>query len=282
MKISVIMPVLNSAATLRRCLTALQREVSAYEACEVICVDNGSTDESIGILRAFPDVEILEEPQPGAYAARNRGVRAARGDLLAFTDPDCIVAPGWLQAIDEAFRAPSCLVALGLRRPAPDTGLNRLLGDYEITKDRWVVSSGQPLKYYGYTNTMAIRRTAWEWHGPFDERPRGADTIFVRRLVDACGCDTVRFVPAMRVSHLEVDGPVTYLKKAFAYGRSLQSYRQVVPASPLTLGDRLRIFRATCRDHGSGISATAALAGLLIAGFTAWTIGRLAGRLRRL
>jgi glycosyltransferase involved in cell wall biosynthesis len=276
--ISIIVPIFNAAATLAESLGALCRELATVPGSELICIDNGSTDGSIEIIRSFPDAQLLQEPKRGAYAARNRGVRAARGDILAFTDPDCVPTAGWLRTIAATFEDDACVVALGMRRPAPDRGLNRLLGDYEVAKDRWVLSSNEPLKYFGFTNTMATRRSAWEQHGPFDERLRGSDTIFVRRIVDAAGCAVVRFVPNMRVAHLEIDGAVTYLKKTFIYGRSLQSYRRAVAVRPLTWPDRLQIFRATMREHHYGIAQSAALATLLVAGAVTWTAGRLAGQ----
>jgi glycosyltransferase involved in cell wall biosynthesis len=279
--ISVIMPFFNSAPTLPRALEALLRELPTEPGSELICIDNASTDGSAGIVRAVPGVTLLHEARPGAYVSRNRGVVAARGDIIAFTDPDCLVAAGWLHAIAQAFRDAGCLVALGLRRPAPDTGLNRLLGDYEAAKDRRVLSGHEPLKYYGFTNTMAVRRACWEQFGPFDERPRGSDTIFVRRLVDAEGCDAVRFVPGMLISHLEIDSPVTYVKKTFIYGRSLQSYRRAVAAEPLTLRDRLGVFRSATQDQAHGLFRSTALALLLVAGAVAWSAGRFAGWLVR-
>jgi glycosyltransferase involved in cell wall biosynthesis len=277
-EISVIVPVYNAASTLAQSLEALRRESALEPACELIFVDNGSTDGSADMVRTFPGITLLHEPRRGAYAARNRGVLAARGGLLAFTDPDCIVAAGWLRAAKEALRDNGCLVALGARRPAPDEGLNRLLGDYEVTKDRWVLSGNEPVKYYGFTNTMATCRVAWERYGPFDDRLRGSDTIFVRRLVNGEGCGAVRFVDGMRVAHLEIDGPSSYLRKTFIYGRSLESYRRTITASPLTLRDRVRVFRATAREHAYGLPQASALAFLLVAGMAAWSAGRFAGR----
>lgn len=128
---------------------------------------------------------------------------------------------------------------------------------------------------------MAVHREAWEACGPFVDRPRGSDTIFVRRLVDAAGCGAVRFVPGMRVSHREIDGPATYLRKAFTYGRSIQSYGRVVPVKPLSFRDRIAVCAATARDHRYGVLRTLALAALLAAGMAAWSAGRVAGRLRR-
>lgn len=275
-KVSVIMPIFNAAPTLRLCLDALRRELTNGDH-ELICVDNGSTDGSIQIVNAFPEAILVRETKPGAYAARNCGVSVARCEVLVFTDPDCVVEPGWLESALSAFRDSSCLLALGVRRPAPDSGLNRLLGDYEIAKDRWALASNEPAKYYGFTNNMAVRRSAWELHGPFDERHRGGDTIFVRRLVEAEGCQSVVFSQGMRISHLEIDGAVTYLKKAFTYGRSLQSYSRAVPSKPLSFHNRLLVYRNACRENGYGFSKRIMLGILLLAGIAAWSLGRFAG-----
>jgi len=275
--ISVIVPVLNAASTLGRCVAALTRQDYPADRVEWIVVDNGSDDGSLEVLRSVSEVRCLQEPRPGAYAARNTGVSIASGDILAFTDPDCVVDAGWLRAVARAFEDPTVLVALGVRRPAPDVGLNRLLGDYEVAKDEWMLSCGNPRKYYGYNNTMAVRRSAWEQCGPFDDRLRGADTIFVRRVVDVAGCAAVRLEPGMRVSHLEMDGPTTYFMKAYIYGRSLQSYGRVVPVSPLTFRERLQVFGMAVRMNHLNLIRAGELLLLLVAGTAAWSAGRLAG-----
>jgi len=279
--VSVVIPVRDAEGTLTECITALKRQDPGDGSVELVFVDNGSTDGSLGMLRATGGIRVLEEPRPGAYAARNTGVHQAQGRIIAFTDPDCVADEGWIHSVIEAFKDPICLLLLGQRRPYPDVGCNRLLGDYEITKDRWVIASRQPLKYYGFTNTMAVRREAWEACGPFVDRPRGSDTVFVRRLVDSVGCDAVRYVPGMRVSHREIDGPATYFRKAFTYGRSLQSYGRIVAVKPLLFRDRIAVYVMAVRDYRYGVGLTLALATLLVCGMVAWWAGRLAGRLRR-
>ena len=57
------------------------------------------------------------------------------------------------------------------------------MAEYERTKDEWVLSSGDPEIHYGYTCNMAVRRETFETLGPFERLPRGADTLFVRRVV---------------------------------------------------------------------------------------------------
>lgn len=94
--VSVIVPVRNDARRLRRCLDALAAQSLARNAFEVIVVDNGSTDDSARIARSCSGVRLLFEPAPGSYAARNAGLEAAKGELVAFTDSDCIPEPDWL------------------------------------------------------------------------------------------------------------------------------------------------------------------------------------------
>lgn len=277
MDVSIIVPFLDAAATLPACLAGLHAQDDFDGTVEWIFVDNGSTDDSAKILRADPRVRLLLESRPGAYMARNTGVAAATGGILAFIDPDCVPRQSWLRSLFEAMRQPGVAVALGVRRPTPDTGLNRMLGDYDTTRDEWALTSGEPTKCYGYTNNMGVTRAAWNRHGPFDDRSRGSDTIFVRRVIDGEGCTALVFVPAMVVSHLEMDGIATYLRKVFTYGRSMESYRRVIAVRPLTLGDRLEVFRKMVHSKSYDVLRASTLAVLLGVGLGTWAIGRFSG-----
>ncbi|MFL6238322.1 MAG: glycosyltransferase family 2 protein [Actinomycetes bacterium] len=96
-EISVVVPVRDGAGSIGRCLDALALQVNA--SFEVIVVDNGSTDETASLARQHPlRPRVVTEPQPGSYAARNAGVRAATAPVLAFTDVDCSPQPRWLSA----------------------------------------------------------------------------------------------------------------------------------------------------------------------------------------
>lgn len=95
--ISVIIPARDAAPTLQRTLLAL-REQTFQGQFEVIVVDDGSADETASIAeRHAPLVTLVRsERSEGPGAARNRGVRAARAPVLAFTDSDCFPTPQWL------------------------------------------------------------------------------------------------------------------------------------------------------------------------------------------
>lgn len=104
-EISVIVPVWNDAAGIRRCLAALTGQSIDRGRYEIIVIDNASTDETAAAARDFPGVTVLHEAAPGSYAARNRGLAAARGSIVAFTDADCTPAPDWLERGLEALAA---------------------------------------------------------------------------------------------------------------------------------------------------------------------------------
>src|SRR3954447_26423119 len=96
--VSVVVPVRDGARVIGECLDALtaQRGAPPYE---VLVVDNGSTDNTAAAVRAHPSAPTLvTESRPGSYAARNAGIIAAAGSVLAFTDADCTPAPTWLAA----------------------------------------------------------------------------------------------------------------------------------------------------------------------------------------
>ena len=98
--ISVVIPHMNQAAELDRCLTALMPQVREAGA-EVIVVDNGSAEMPQEVA-ARHGVRLEREETPGPGPARNHGVTLAAGDVLAFIDADCVPGEGWLAAIGRA------------------------------------------------------------------------------------------------------------------------------------------------------------------------------------
>ncbi|HWO09446.1 MAG TPA: glycosyltransferase family A protein [Polyangiaceae bacterium] len=95
--VSVVVPVFNDFERLALCLRALAQQSWPRAALEVLVVDNGSAGDIRPVLAPFEFARLLEEPRPGSYAARNRALREARGEVLAFTDVDCIPDPEWLE-----------------------------------------------------------------------------------------------------------------------------------------------------------------------------------------
>lgn len=112
--VSVIVPVYNDAVGLLTCLHALTQQTYPTSRHEIIVVDNGSTDGSAEVAARFAGVRVASETTVGSYSARNRGIADAHGDILAFTDADCIPASDWIeQGVAHLGRADRCGLVAG-------------------------------------------------------------------------------------------------------------------------------------------------------------------------
>ena len=100
MKISVVIPVFNEEKYLHACLSSILNGNRKPD--ELMVVDGGSTDKSVEIAKSL-GVTVLRNPDKTAAAGRNVGIKAATGEIIAFTDGDCEADPGWLEAIENAF-----------------------------------------------------------------------------------------------------------------------------------------------------------------------------------
>lgn len=94
--ISVIIPVYNDKERLKKCLQALSRQ-SLDKKFEILVVDNGSNENVEELTNQFHEVKYFFENKTGSYAARNCGIRHSSGEILAFTDADCIPDEEWLK-----------------------------------------------------------------------------------------------------------------------------------------------------------------------------------------
>ena len=92
--VSVIVCSYNGAKTLGSCLESLGK--LDYPDYEIILVDDGSTDETAAVAQRFPHVRYIHQSNHGLSHARNTGARAAKGEVLAYTDSDCMPDGDWL------------------------------------------------------------------------------------------------------------------------------------------------------------------------------------------
>jgi len=118
---SVIVPTRNRADRLDACLAALAHQTLPAEQFEIVVVDNGSTDGTAERIKRWaelrPGLRRVEEPAAGVSRARNAGIAAARGELLAFVDDDAVAEPRWLATLLGAYdRFPRVGAACGRAR----------------------------------------------------------------------------------------------------------------------------------------------------------------------
>lgn len=274
-EISVIVPFYNMERYIRDCIRGLLAQNYPENAYEIIMVDNNSTDASPSIVKQQPRITLLTEKKQGAYAARNRGLAAAHGSIIALTDPDCVPDPHWLQQIAMTFASTEeVTVLLGYCQMARESYCLALLEAYEHQKLHFIFTSGRKNLYFGYTNNMAVRREAFSRVGPFVERARGADQIFVRQVADAYASNSVRYDATIRVRHLEMENAWTYYQKQFIYGQSNRLCGEIVTVRPLQSLERLHIFTTAVREGAYSVLSAGMLLLLLGFGVICYSAGR--------
>jgi O-antigen biosynthesis protein len=163
-RVSVIIPTYNRSDTLQKCLAAVQTQT--YSDYEIIVVDDGSTDGTANMIAAeFPNVHYLYQANRGPAAARNQGIAAATGDIIAFTDDDCLPPSDWLARLAEGYsRYPDAAGGGGSLIAPPNLLATSVFARYERYNGREVYHSGEQDYYGGFecpaggTANMSYRR----------------------------------------------------------------------------------------------------------------------------
>ena len=139
--LSVIIPVYNTAPYLERCIGSIRKQ--SYQALEIICVDNNSTDNSLEVLKHFaaedPRILVLEQPKQGVSAARNMGIQNARGTYITFVDSDDAIDPDMYRTLVEVLEEDQTDIShCGYRRYATDGTVTDIMGTEEhLVETRW-------------------------------------------------------------------------------------------------------------------------------------------------
>jgi glycosyltransferase involved in cell wall biosynthesis len=182
--ISVVVPAFNAEKTLQGCLEALLSQEFPKQQYEVIVVDNGSTDRTWTIIQSYaPAVRSLQETRVhNSYAARNVGVRASLGKLIAFTDADCVPDPMWLRRLVENFDTPMLGCVAGEILPFnPVTPAEKFAAQTRMLSQS--KTQNHPYRPYAVTANVAYRREVFEQIGLFNSSLQsGGDADFCWRM----------------------------------------------------------------------------------------------------
>ena len=119
MKLSIIIPAYNAEAYLPQCLDSILAQ--KHQGCEVIVVDDGSTDGTAALLERYPDVKIVHQENHGMSTARNRGLDEARGEYILFVDSDDLLTDGALATLVAEFSGED-IIAFNARKLHDATG----------------------------------------------------------------------------------------------------------------------------------------------------------------
>lgn len=170
--VSVVIPFYNRAKDVDRCLGSVLRQKPPFD-FEIIAIDNDSSDGTLEQLDRHP-VRVLSCSRRGASAARNAGIEAAAGSIIAFTDSDCVAARDWLER----------LVAPMLRDPSITATGGTIRGLRRDSGAAWFLAAGGSLDQRQFfdgtdvqppffaTANCAMRRASIVGAGGFDESLR--------------------------------------------------------------------------------------------------------------
>lgn len=205
LRLSVVLPTYNRAESLRRALGALTRQSADPSSYEIVVVDNNCTDGTREMVKAMEDprIRLVSEPRQGLAFARNAGLDAALGPVLAFTDDDVEVARDWVETI----------VTTLDKNPAVDGVGGRVLPAWEcgrrpgwLTREHWAplalqdhgdarttFDRGHPIGLIGAN--VAFRRKVFERVGLFSASVQRVKNVIgstedhelLTRLYDAGG-----------------------------------------------------------------------------------------------
>jgi glycosyltransferase involved in cell wall biosynthesis len=171
--VSVIIPTYNRAGIISRTIDDVFRQT--YQNFELIIVDDGSTDETLSLLSRYGDrIQVVTQTNAGPAAARNHGVRVARGEIIAFQDSDDLWQPSKLDRqvslleMDRSIPCCLCNVLMRVVDGKPITSFDHSLVRFELPEGFWLnLLDVLATRFILFNQAAAIRRQAFEKVGGF-------------------------------------------------------------------------------------------------------------------
>jgi glycosyltransferase involved in cell wall biosynthesis len=238
--VTIIVPVRDGERTLRDCLASLLASDYPAERREIVVVDNDSKDRTAEIIREFP-VRSAWEARRGASAARNRGIELSQGEILAFTDTDCVVSRSWLRELVRGFESDGVGAVAGeIMAFPPLTGAERYMAK---RVPRWQHANLAASRPSIVTASIAFRKAVFRQIGLFDPNlNRAQDTDFGWRFFRGCPLQ-FRYSPRAIVLHRHraTTGEFFRHQATWGYGGALIGSKYRLPSG---MREELRLYRA--------------------------------------
>lgn len=223
---SIIIPSFNRADELSELLVSLKSLKFSYDRFEVVVSDDGSTDNTAGLVESFKNDDnfklvYLQQQNKGPGAARNHGMEKANGNFFIFVDSDVTVPSDWLTHIDEAIQRENADAFGG-----PDTfrkDFPALLKAINYSMTSFITTGGlrgkkgkKLAKFYPRSFNMGLSRDLWQKIGGFGSLRHGQDIEFSHRIIRSNA--TVVFVEKAPVYHKRRTNLWRFYKQVFNWG----------------------------------------------------------------
>jgi GT2 family glycosyltransferase len=221
--VTIVVPVWNGEQTIQPLLESFQKLDYDRNKIEVLVVDGNSTDKTQEIVKKYP-VKLVIEEKKGLNLARNIGIKCSNGEIIAFTDSDCIVPPNWITKIVQNFRDPK-VSCVGGSAKAFETDFISQYADNSIVRlmpfftKREELEKVKPFFRHPAGCNMAFRRSVAKKVGYFDENIQyGFDEVEFADRVCKAGYKMV-LDPDVVVWHKHRSTLRDFLKQNFQYGK---------------------------------------------------------------
>lgn len=214
--ISVIVPAYNAEKTIKGCLDALLNQ--DYNGnYEVIIVDDGSTDSTPEIVSKYQAVRLIRQLNAGPAAARNRGASEAKGDIILFTDSDCVPEKDWLRMMMEPFENDNSVIGVkGIYKTRQKEIAARFVQlEYEDKYDK--MKKDETIDFID-TYSAAFKKDIFLSMGGYDTSfpVACAEDVDLSYRMSAGGYKMV-FNPNAVVYHIHPNTLTSYLKKKYKF-----------------------------------------------------------------
>jgi len=220
---SIIIPAYNREKTLRRCLTSLGNQDYPRDKFEIIVVDDGSSDGTVQMLsnlaKKYRNLRYIKQFRKGPASARNLGAKHARGEIIGFTDDDCVLSKDWIKLmVDSHGRNPEFTAVGGLTSVSNEKNniiVSQFLSNCSIQIG---LNGGREIIFFPTCN-VSFKKGIFNKY-KFDEKfplPGGEDLEFFWRLFK----DGHKFLwnKDIRVTHYRNETLNSFIRQAHIYGR---------------------------------------------------------------
>ncbi|HKY09376.1 MAG TPA: glycosyltransferase, partial [Candidatus Binatia bacterium] len=216
-RVSVVVCVYNGERTIDSCLASLEK--LTYPDYEVIVVNDGSTDGTRQIAEGYDYIRLIHQENKGLSEARNVGIRAATGEIIAFTDADCMADPDWLTHLVARFQSSEFAAVGGPNLTPPDDSFVASCVAVSPGAPTHVLLDDEVAEHIPGCN-MAFRREALETIDGFDPifRAAGDDVDLCWRLQNKGY--KIGFSAAAVVWHFRRNTIRDYIKQQRGYGKA--------------------------------------------------------------
>lgn len=213
---SVIIPSYNSAQTIVECLRSVCSQETTFD-YEVIVADSSDDETPAMISACFPRVRLIcFEQRTDAGSARNAAIRQARGEILLFTDADCVVPPDWVERMINVHQTCAYPVVGGsVLNGNPESAISLALYIKEFSE--YLPNMRSDVVHSLPTCNLSYRREVFEQLGGYDGRYFPQEDYLFHWLLGKAGVE-IYFDPEISVKHIHRQQMRAYLRHCYRFG----------------------------------------------------------------